>query len=404
MCRDPTAQQVYEALRAEAVQQYCSIKLPESLRQQAKITFDQFGLAGLIGVTGVSPPEHTRIYSDQRVLHTCLFCGGHYSGTRGTAYFSFKLPRQMFTYVATALAEGTGIRQAARIFDINPDQVLSILRSAGRHCYIVNQLFLQKEIEVTECQIDEIWTFVGSKAVILDEVQEYKKRSIDKDTWIWVALDAENKLILAWHVGGRTQEDAFALTKKVASILPDPPFLFTSDDLPHYREALLQTYGQLVVPKRTGKRGRPPNPYWVPPVGLRYARIIKKHKRNKVVEKRTQIIFGDKEEIETWLSERNSKLNTSYVERRNLTMRHDNRRLVRDTLCFSKKHYMLEHQLALSIAYNHFVRPHASLKSCNGRDQPNECTPMMSKGLADHPWTMEELLSYPTWNASYCQN
>lgn len=62
----------------------------------------------------------------------------------------------MITYVATALAEGTGIRQASRIFDLNPQQILSILRFAGIHSHMVNQLFLQKEIEVTECQIDEI--------------------------------------------------------------------------------------------------------------------------------------------------------------------------------------------------------------------------------------------------------
>lgn len=50
---------------------------------------------------------------------------------------------------------------------------------------------------------------------------------------------------------------------------------------------------------------------------------------------------------------------------------------------------MIELQLALSIVYNHFIRPHASLKSCTGREQSNECTPMMSKGLdTEHlgPW------------------
>jgi len=76
-------------------------------------------------------------------------------------------------------------------------------------------------------------------------------------------------------------------------------------------------------------------------------------------------------------------INTSYVERQNLTMRMMMRRLTRLTNAFSKKWDNLKAALALHFAFYNFCRVHRTLR----------VTPVMESGITDHVWTLEELLS-----------
>ena len=77
-----------------------------------------------------------------------------------------------------------------------------------------------------------------------------------------------------------------------------------------------------------------------------------------------------------------AKISTSHVERQNLTMRIQMRRLTRLTNAFSKKWEKLYAMLALYFAWYNFVRIHQSLR----------VTPAMEAGIADHIWTIEEML------------
>jgi IS1 transposase len=64
-------------------------------------------------------------------------------------------------------------------------------------------------------------------------------------------------------------------------------------------------------------------------------------------------------------------INTSFDERNNLTMRHQNRRLTRKTIAFSMKRELLEQQLHLAFAYHHFIKPHLGLRvEVKGTDLP----------------------------------
>jgi len=73
---------------------------------------------------------------------------------------------------------------------------------------------------------------------------------------------------------------------------------------------------------------------------------------------------------------------TSHVERQNLTMRMQIRRMTRLTNAFSKKLSPLKAAVALHFAYYNFCRVHASLRF----------TPAMEAGLTDHIWSVAELL------------
>ena len=83
------------------------------------------------------------------------------------------------------------------------------------------------------------------------------------------------------------------------------------------------------------------------------------------------------------------QVSTSYAERQNLTMRTNLRRLTRLTNAFSKKIENHGHALALYFMHYNFCRPHMTLtKAKRGIKQ----TPAMAAGVADHVWSLEEVV------------
>lgn len=76
-------------------------------------------------------------------------------------------------------------------------------------------------------------------------------------------------------------------------------------------------------------------------------------------------------------------ISTSFAERQNLTMRMNNRRFTRLTNGFSKKLEQHENSLALYFMHYNFCRIHQTLR----------VTPAMEAGVADHVWSLEEVVA-----------
>ena len=76
-------------------------------------------------------------------------------------------------------------------------------------------------------------------------------------------------------------------------------------------------------------------------------------------------------------------VSTSICERNNLNMRMNMRRFTRLTNAFSKKVENLEHSVALHFMHYNFCRIHGSLR----------VTPAMEAGVADHVWSLEEVIA-----------
>ena len=75
-------------------------------------------------------------------------------------------------------------------------------------------------------------------------------------------------------------------------------------------------------------------------------------------------------------------ISTSYIERQYLAMRMGMRRFTRLTNAFSKKLFNLECAVALHFVHYNFCRKHQTLGT----------TPAAEAGIADHIWSVEELV------------
>lgn len=310
---------------------------------------------------------------------------------------------QTYELGAKLLAEGNSLRATARILGMDKDTIAQWVAQLGEQCASVAAYHF-RGLHLTECQLDELWTFVRKKEDQLTPLEQML--SLYGDTWIWVAFAPMTKLVPAWVAGKRTLQDGKKLVKCLKNRLDEHIPFFTSDDLPHYAEALLAIYGQTIEPPRTGKPGRPRKAYKLPPADLLYAVVCKRREGSRVVAVTTEIVYGSPARIAHLLrdSPTSHLISTYGVERNNLTIRQHARRLGRKVNAFSKEHEYLEHQLALSFAYYHFVIPHLGLRQRLPKPVPTKGdgspkvwqprTPAMAAGLTDHIWSMDELLSF----------
>jgi IS1 family transposase len=146
-----------------------------------------------------------------------------------------------------------------------------------------------------------------------------------------------HKIVPAFVIGKINQENADRLLQKTKMVNDGSLHIFFSDQRPHYKEAILKSFGHWVQPERRGSRGPFPKPRLEPSLDLLYAQIVKHRRKGRVVNITEKIVFGTAEMLQAYLdrSPVSQHLNTAFVERHNGTMRHQNRRFTRKTVSFT---------------------------------------------------------------------
>lgn len=235
-----------------------------------------------------------------------------------------------------------------------------------------------------------------------DEIRNKPDPAPDKgDVWIWRCIDVASRLRVANYLSKvREIKDAVPFIQKVADRLGSTWILFTSDKLRSYLEALKRVFGVLEPEPERQATGRPKKRRKVFPEGLLYGQIDKEreHGRLRCVDRKA--VVGTMAEIQAVLDRDGhcKVINTSLVERDNLSVRQHNGRTVRKTLSYSKNWTMHQYAIDFEDAVHNFVRPHSSLKvelpEGQGRRKWEQRTPAMAAGLTDHIWSMRELVSY----------
>ena len=116
--------------------------------------------------------------------------------------------------------------------------------------------------------------------------------------------------------------------------------------------------------------------------------VLKTRQHDRIVQVDRRERMGASWRFEAGLthSEDSSTLNTSFIERMNLTIRQGSAYLSRRTLSHARSEDKLEEHLELLRCHYNFVRPHGALKF--GREVR---TPAMQAGLATRRLTFREI-------------
>jgi len=339
----------------------------------------------------------------------CVSCQGYFYETHGTIFHGKRSSPDLIVHVIACLAEGLGIRGTARVFEIDPSTVLHWLMEAAEQLRAFSTYFLH-DLHLNQVQLDELYAILSAvRDSEMSEVQAIDHLSTSP-RWVWTAIDPESKLMLSAQVGERSQAMAQAVLHQIVQLLaPGCVPLFLSDGNPSYLPAIVRHFGHWVQPPHRQAKGPAPKPRWMPLPGLLYAQVIKKMRRRRIVEVKRHVVIGTQMAVDQVLSACGWVINTSFVERLNLSLRQRVAPIRRRSATSCKGEAGLDGQLTLFQVYYNFVLPHASLRQALAEPIPTNGTgsaklwqsrtPAMAAGLTDHRWSLREVLMFrvPPW-------
>src|SRR5215510_13171957 len=208
----------------------------------------------------------------------CVACRHYFLETHGKRASS-----ELIVRVIACLAEGLGIRGTARVFEVDPNTVLQWLVEAADQLQAFSRYVLH-DVRVRQVQLDELFALLSAVkdgAVSGAEAIERLERA---PQWVWVAMDPESKLLLAFDVGERTLAMAQRFVHQVTRVLaPDCAPLFLTDGFREYMTALLTHFGHWLQPERRQAHGPASKPRWMPLPQLLYAQVVKTVRRRRLV-------------------------------------------------------------------------------------------------------------------------
>ena len=193
----------------------------------------------------VADPEIHALVSNgrrgkQQILYLkCQACGGCRTSRYGTPLYYLKTPLTQIAMVMTAMSEGVDISAACRIFGHHHTTITRWIECCGHHSERLHERLFHRALTIGHLQLDELVT---------------KVKQDTERLWIWTAVTATSKLIMAFHIGRRSSVDAHQLLHQVWQRLrPEHIPIFTSDGLNQYFYGITAHWGFWEKPKRVRK-------------------------------------------------------------------------------------------------------------------------------------------------------
>lgn len=260
--------------------------------------------------------------------------------------------------VIRGLVEGASLRSVERMTGVHRDTAMRLMLRVGTVC----EQIMDETMHGLGCErieVDEVWSFIGKK-------QHHVRPEDDPagvgDSWVWVALDPDSKVIPAYAVGKRDLPTARTFISDLASRMANRVQI-SSDGLQLYVDAIERAWGSDVD----------------------YAQIVKTYETEHIGPGRySPPRVASTERFPIYGNPDMGKVSTSLVERSNLTLRTFNRRFTRLTCAFSKKPENHRKSVALYLVAYNFVRRHSTLKT----------TPAVAAGVTYRPWSIRDLLEW----------
>jgi IS1 family transposase len=257
--------------------------------------------------------------------------------------------------IISCLIEGCSLRATVRLTGFSRKGVARVMADVGEACAKYHDNVMVN-LPCKTIQVDEVWSFTYCKQA---NIPEALKGNDIGDTWTWIAIDADTKLVPAWFAGDRSSASATHFIHDLKNRMANRIQL-TSDGYRPYREAVEDAFGAEVD----------------------YAMLIKLYGKQQGIDTRYSppVCIGVRRRRITGKPDR-ALISTSFVERQNMTLRMQNRRFTRLTNAFSKTLENHKHSLAIHFMHYNFCRIHQTLR----------VTPAMEAGIAKHVWSVEEI-------------
>jgi IS1 family transposase len=210
---------------------------------------------------------------------------------------------------------------AERVFGHRQATITSLSDSCWRARADLARTLASRHLHLPHLQLDELRTRLRSYTQVL---------------CLWLAIDPLSKIIPVLHLGSRTQISAHKVIHSLRQVLaPGCVPLFTSDGLNLYFYALTAHFGHWL---EVGRRGRKVY-QWQVAAGLIYGQVKKTYQRRKLVRVTPVMRLGTSAALTAALQGLGltGRLNTAFIERLNLTIRHGVAALARRTWATSQQ-------------------------------------------------------------------
>ena len=316
----------------------------------------------------------------------CQACKKKFTCRKHTVLYQLKTPSKFVSLSLKMTSLGMDPSAVEETLEIRESTIRTWLARSGAHSRKLHDRFFVA-LDLTHLQLDELWADV---------------KQAGQDVWVWTVCDAKTKLIPVVQLGPRTLEMAYRVVHELKSRLKEACHpVFSSDGLKHYFSALTAHFGEWVQGEGESK------PSWMVLADFAYAQVVKTQRRFRLVSVETRLVWGLPTDYFSRLKNAglSGRINTSYVERANLTLRQCVSKLTRRTWSKGQFSTELGEHIFWWLAYYHFVRNHEGLRvrlsqpiKRKGRQQPiryRKMTPAMAAGLTRHRWSVLELISYP---------
>jgi IS1 family transposase len=302
----------------------------------------------------------------------CQACGASVTERKHTALYQLKTRPAAIFRAMELLANGLDGSAVARTERRDERTIRRWLSRGGTQAFKLHDLMF-RHLKYGFLQLDELVTFL---------------RGDEERVFVWTAVDARSKLIVEMRAGRRLIEDAYTfvhgLSKRIAV---DHVPAFSSDGLRHYYSALTAHYGVWQAPL-PGKRAQ----RWQVDGRLLFGMLYKIKVARKLKELYTRVRCGTRKAWQERLTALgfSGKIQTSHVERANLTMREMIAPMARRTWSLARSLETLTVSLEWGRCFYHFCRPHMGLAISRRRWR----TPAMAAGLTHEVWSTERVMRY----------
>jgi transposase-like protein/IS1 family transposase len=288
----------------------------------------------------------------------CSKCGATFTSDEQRPLGDMRIDLDDAVKVLGMLLEGMSIRACERLCGMKADTICDLIVTVGENC----ERWLRETVvgvQTETVELDEIWGFIRLKSKTQEKLGRIAEN--EGDSWTWLAIAGQSKVILAHSVGLRdaaTCEGFLAQVNRATS----GRCQVTSDGLGLYTHR---------VPWHMGSR-------------VDFAQLVKNYSSTQETTRYSPAKIISAEKTPRFGNPDEDRISTSYAERYNLSVRMHIRRFTRLTNAHSKSYRHHAAMVALFVAWYNFVRPHMTL----GKG----VTPAMVAGLTSFRWDLASLL------------